>query len=170
MEGGGAMEGREQWEGERWRVGGWMDLTHLGSLSPMSVHECWLLFMGSHLCSWVGVMSWSLVICGWGSSSSVLSFVVAVAVLGAGLSFVGAALLFMGGGLTHGQCMWFVGLMFVGCGCHTRVGWGQLWVIDERGGHCFVVLLWLCVVLSSCCTVRMVAMLPCWRHGPCIQV
>ena len=45
-----------------------------------------------------GVVSWALVIRAWGSSSSALSFVVAVGVLGAGLSFVGAASLFVGDG------------------------------------------------------------------------
>ena len=43
-------------------------------------------------------MSWALVIHVWGSSLSALLFVVVVAVLGAGLSFVGATLSFMGGG------------------------------------------------------------------------
>ena len=98
MDGGEAMEGGgQQWERERWMEGGWMDLTHLGSLSPVSIHGCWLSFVGGHLHSWVGVVSWALVICAWGSLSSVLSFMVAVAVLGAGLSFVGAVSSFMGG-------------------------------------------------------------------------
>ena len=44
-----------------------------------------------------GVVSWALIICAWGSSSSVLSFVVVVGVLVAGLSFMGARLSFMGG-------------------------------------------------------------------------
>ena len=44
-----------------------------------------------------GIVSWALVIRAWGSSSSALSFVVAVGVLGAGLSFMGARSSFMGG-------------------------------------------------------------------------
>ena len=45
-----------------------------------------------------GVMSWALIIRAWGSSSSTLSSVVVVAVLGVGLSFMGAASSFVGGG------------------------------------------------------------------------
>ena len=72
-----------------------MRLTHLGSLSPVSVHfvfvHAWLsLFAGvmsvlvhrrlswfvrSCLRSWVGFMSWAFIIRAWGSSSSALSFV-----------------------------------------------------------------------------------------------
>ena len=44
-----------------------------------------------------GVVSWALVIRTWGSLSSALSFVVAVGVLGAGLSFMGAGSSFVGG-------------------------------------------------------------------------
>ena len=70
-------------------------------------------------------MSWALVIHAWGSSSSALSFVVAVAVLGAGLSFVGAASSFVGGGLIRRWCMLFI---------H---GWGadvcQLWLSYMHG-------------------------------------
>ena len=44
-----------------------------------------------------GIVSWVLVIRAWGSSSSALSFVVAVGVLGAGLLFMGAGSSFMGG-------------------------------------------------------------------------
>ena len=42
-----------------------------------------------------GVVSWALVIRVWGSSSSALSFVVMVVVLGVGLWFMGAVSLFM---------------------------------------------------------------------------
>ena len=45
-----------------------------------------------------GVVSWVLVICMWGLSSSMLLFVVAVGVLGAGLSFMGTVSSFVGGG------------------------------------------------------------------------
>ena len=95
MEGGAAMKG------------GWMDLTHLGSSLAMSVHGCWLLFVSSRLRSQAQVVSWALIICAWGSLLSVLSFVVAVAVLGAGLSFVGTTLLFVGGG-GHPQVVYVV--------------------------------------------------------------
>ena len=44
-----------------------------------------------------GVVSWALVIRAWESSSSALSSVVVVAVLGVGLSFMGAASSFVGG-------------------------------------------------------------------------
>ena len=72
-----------------------MRLTHLGSSSPISIH---LVFIRARSSLFVGVMSWALVIRAWGSSSSALSFVVAVAVLGAGLSFVGATSSCMGSG------------------------------------------------------------------------
>ena len=51
MEGGGEMK-REQWSnGGRGRdEGGPMELIHLGSLLPVSIHGCWLLFMGRCLC------------------------------------------------------------------------------------------------------------------------
>ena len=49
-----------------------------------------------------GVVSWALVIRAWGSSSSTLSFVVAVGVLGAGLSFMGTGSSFVAGGLMCG--------------------------------------------------------------------
>ena len=58
-----------------------MRLTHLGSSSPVSVH---FVFVRARSSSFAGVVSWALVIRAWGSSSCVLSFVVAVAVLGAG--------------------------------------------------------------------------------------
>ena len=84
-----------------------MDLTYLGSSSPVSVHGCWPLFVGGRLHSWAGVMSWALFICAWGSSLSVLSFVVMVAVLVAGLLFVGTALSFMGDG-AHSRAVYIV--------------------------------------------------------------
>ena len=69
-------------------------------------------------------MSWGLVIHAWGSSSSVLSLVVAVAVLGAGLLFMGTALSFVGGGAR----LWVV---YVIC------GWGAdvcgLWLLCMHG-------------------------------------
>ena len=54
METGGLMEGGRK---ERWGGGcgvkGWREeqqkLTHLGSSSPMSIHGCWLSFVGVHL-------------------------------------------------------------------------------------------------------------------------
>ena len=62
-----------------------------------------------------GVVSWALVIRAWGSLSSALSFVVAVGVLGAGLSFVG--------GRAHPQAVYVVR------------GWGaDVWC--RRGGSC----------------------------------
>ena len=89
-----------------------MRLTHLGSSSPVSVH---LVFVCAQLSLFAGVVSWALVIRAWGSLlsalslSSVLLFVVTVAVLGAGLSFVGAASLCMGGGCSFAggvHCSW----------------------------------------------------------------
>ena len=56
--------------------------------------------------------------------------------------------------------------MFVGCGCHTCVGWWRSWVIEEWDGSCFIVVLLWCVVLSLHCTVCLVATSPCWQHGP----
>ena len=54
---------------------------------------------GGGLRSWAeGVVSWALIIRASGSLSSALSFVVAVAVLGAGLSFVDASSSFVSGG------------------------------------------------------------------------
>ena len=120
-----------------------------------------------------GVVSWALVIRAWGSLSSTLSCVVAVGVLEAGLLFMGAASSFVGGGARP----WVVyvvrgwgGLMFVGCRYCTCMGWGQLWVIDEWGGRCFIVVSSWCVVLLLRCTICMVATSPCWRRGPCIWV
>ena len=66
----------------------------------------WLFaFVGGHsrqqvvvfMCGW-RVMSWALIIRMWGTLLSLLSFVVVVAVLGAGLSFMGTASSFVGGG------------------------------------------------------------------------
>ena len=69
-----------------------------------------------------GVMSWALVIRAWGSSSSALSFVVAVGVLGAGLSFMGAGSSFVGGRARPRA-------VYVIC------GWGaDVWC--RRGGLC----------------------------------
>ena len=82
-----------------------MRLTHLGLSLPVSVHFVFVharsslsmgvvsvlirghlsWFTGSHLRSWAGFMFWAFVIHVWGSLWSVLSF-------------VGAALLCMGGG------------------------------------------------------------------------
>ena len=53
------------------------------------------------------VVSWALVIRMWGSSLSVLSFVVVVGVLGAGLLFMGARSSFVGGG-AHPQVVYVV--------------------------------------------------------------
>ena len=53
-----------------------------------------------------GVVSRPFVIRAWGSSSSALSFVVVVVVLGVGLSFMGAASSFME--LVRGRCTSFV--------------------------------------------------------------
>ena len=44
--GGGRAGGRGEMEG-----GGPVKLTHLGSSSPVSVHGCWLSFVGDRLCS-----------------------------------------------------------------------------------------------------------------------
>ena len=120
-----------------------------------------------------GVVSWVLIIRAWGLSSSALSFMVVVAVLGAGLSFMGAVSLFVGGG-AHPQvviCGWWGSsaggvccswLMFTGCGCCTCMGWGRSWIIVKWGGRCFVVVLLWCVMLLPCHTIHMVAMSPCW--------
>ena len=54
MEGGG----REGWKGEGgegWKGGGPVKLTHLGLLSPVSVHGCWPSVMGACLHSWAFV-------------------------------------------------------------------------------------------------------------------
>ena len=71
-----------------------------------------------------GVVSWALIIRVWGSSSSALSFVVAVGVLAAGLSFMGTRSLFVGGG-AHPQVVYVV---------H---GWGAdvcgLWLLYTHG-------------------------------------
>ena len=59
MEGGEKMEGgREEWCGMM-EEGGPKELTHLGSLSPMSAHGCWTTFMSGclhgHLFSLAGI-------------------------------------------------------------------------------------------------------------------
>ena len=81
-------------------------------------------FVGGHLHSWVGVMSWAHIICAWESLLSALSFVVTVAVLVTGLSFVGTASSCMGGG----ACSWVV---------YIIRGWGPdvrgLWLSYMRG-------------------------------------
>ena len=125
-----------------------MRLTHLGSSSPVSVH---FVFIRAQSSSFAGVVSWALIIHAWGSLSSMLSFVVAVAVLGAGSQLLSLGLCCRlwalrhrsWVGFVHGRCMSFVagGLMSVGCGCRTCVGWGRSWAIDVWGGRCFVVVL-----------------------------
>ena len=71
-----------------------------------------------------GIVFWALVIRVWGSSSSVLSFVVMVGVLGAGLLFMGAVSSFMGGG-ARPQAVYII------------CGWGAdvcgLWLLYTRG-------------------------------------
>ena len=95
-----------------------------------------------------GVVSWVLVIRAWGSSSSALSLVVVVAVLGVGLSLWAPRRHSWSSFAGSVRCSW---LMFVGCGCRTCVGWGRSCVIDEWGGRCFVVVSLWCVVLSLRC-------------------
>ena len=120
-----------------------MRLTHLGSSSPISVH---CIFVHAWSSSFTGVVSWALVIHVWGSSSSVLSFVVAVAVLGAGSRLLSLGLCCRLWALHHrlwvgfirGRCTSF--MASVGCGCRTHVGWGRSWAIDVWGGCCFVVV------------------------------
>ena len=107
--------------------------SHSWSL-PMSVHGCWPSFMGGCLHSLAGVMSWVLVICGWGSLLLVLLllFVVMVAVLGAGLSFVGGGACLWAVYIIHGWGPDVCGLwLLYMCG----VGWS--WVIDVQGGRGF---------------------------------
>ena len=154
-----------------------MRLTHLASLSPISVH---FGFIHAWSSSFTGVVSWALVICAWGSSSSVLSFVVAIAVLGAGSWLLSLGLCCHLWALHHRLWVGFVrrhctsfmagGLMSMGCGCRIHMGWGLSWAIDVWGGCCFVMVLSWFVVLLSHCTVRMALMLPCWQGGPCIWV
>ena len=114
-----------------------------------------------------GVVSWALVIHARGSSSSALSLVVVVVVLGVGLSLWAPRRRLWSSFAGSVRRSW---LMFVGCGCRTRVGWGRSCVIDEWSGRCFVVVSLWCVVLLPRCTVHMVATSPCWRRGPCIRV
>ena len=82
-----------------------MDLTHLGSLLPVYVHGCWLLFVGSHLCLQAVVF-----VHGQGSCPGCSSFVHGscrrpccllwswLLSLEPGLSFVGNTSSFIGGG------------------------------------------------------------------------
>ena len=108
-----------------------MKLTHLGSSSPISIHFVFVhaqsssfagvvsvlvhgqlsWFAHNRLRSWAGFMSWAFIICAWGSSSSVLSF-------------VGTALSWVGGG----ACSWAVYIVH---------GWGLdvhgLWLLYTRG-------------------------------------
>ena len=111
--------GEQRREGERWREGT-VRLTHLGSSSPVSIH---FAFVRARSSLFAGVVSWALIIRAWGSSSCVLSFVVAVAVLGAVLLFVGSASLFVGG--VHSWAVYVVR------------GWGAdlrgLWLAYTRG-------------------------------------
>ena len=54
--------------------------------------------------------------------------------------------------------------MFVGCGCCTRMGWG-LWVIEEWGGRCFIMVSWFCHGVLCCCHVAPFQWLPCHPVG-----
>ena len=72
---------------------GQMEGKKVGVLASHFVCEQPFSLVNGRLRSWVVVL-----IRAWGSSSSALSFVVAVAVLGAGVSFVGAASSFVGDG------------------------------------------------------------------------
>ena len=114
-----------------------MRLTHLGSSSPVSVH---FVFVRAQSSSFAGVVSWALVIhacvgvviihvvvcgrgcCPWGG--------VAVAVLGAVLSFVGSASSFVGG--VRSRAVYVIR----GWGADVR-GWGAdvrgLWLSYMRG-------------------------------------
>ena len=120
-----------------------MRLTHLGLSSPVSIH---FIFIHAWSSSFARVVPWMLIICVWGSSSSVLSFVIAVAILGAGLWLLSlgpccrlwAPHCCLWVGFVCGQCTSFVASM--GCGCHTHVGWGWPWAIDVWGGRCFVMV------------------------------
>ena len=84
-----------------------------------------VILIGRHLHLWVGGCVLGALTCASGSSSSMLLFVIAVAVLGVGLSFVGTSSVFVAGGayswavyVLHG----WGGVMFVGSGCHTHMG------------------------------------------------
>ena len=100
-----------------------MRLTHLGLLSPVSVHFVFVraqlsLFAGvvsvlvhrrlswfarGHLHSWAGFMSWAFVIRAWGSSSSALSCVGAASSCGGGGARSRAVYIVRGWGLdVHG--------------------------------------------------------------------
>ena len=82
---------------------------HKWSFAIVGGRSCWQVVVFMH--GW-GVMSWVLIICMLGSSSSMLLFVVMVAVLGAGLSFVGTASSCMGGGgsFAGGVCRSWLGV------------------------------------------------------------
>ena len=85
-----------------------------------------------------GVVSWALVIRAWGLLSSALLFVVAVGVLGAGLSFMGTGSSFVGG-RAH---LWAV---------YVVHGWGA----DVLRCH----------GVSCCCRVALFVWLPCRPVG-----
>ena len=119
MEGEGSHGGgRESWRGEG-AMEGQMEGKKVVVLASHFVCGQPFLLVSGRLRSWVsftmaggafvrgqGVVSWVLVIRMWGSSSSALSFVVMVVVLGVGLLFMGAVLSFME--LVHRRCTSFV--------------------------------------------------------------
>ena len=149
-----------------------MRLTHLGSSSPVSIPFVFICALSSSFAgvvsvlvhgrlSWFacgclgswggGFMSWAFVIRAWGSSSSALSF-------------VGAASSCVGGG-ARSRAVYIVrgwGLDIHGLWLSYTRGVRALWVIEEWGGGCFIMVSLWCVVLSSRCTVHMVATSPCW--------
>ena len=88
-------------------------------------------------------MSWALVIHVSGSSLSVLLFVVMVAVLGAGLSFVDASSLFVGGGARLRAVYVLQGWRADVCGCRICVG-------VVVGHQCVGWLLFCCGVVLVC--------------------
>ena len=141
MEGGGerrrVMEGGRPMEGGGALGGGKMEGRRVdGSYSPQLIvtHVCSGVlavvcgqspsFTGICLHLWVQVVSWVLVIHAWGLLSSMLSFVVAVAVLGLGCRLWAPHRHSWVVGLICRRCTLFMagGLMFVGCGYHTHVG------------------------------------------------
>ena len=122
MKGGGSHGGGREWWGEGMRESegrgsdGGPDGEEENGGAGLSFRPRAVVFVrgwssplaGGRLCAWAeGVVSWALVIRALGSLSSALSFVVAVAVLGAGLSFVGTVSSFVGGG-AHSQVVYVV--------------------------------------------------------------
>ena len=102
---------------------------HKRSFAFVGGHSCWQAVVFVH--GW-GVMSWVLIIHVLGSSSSVLLFLVVVAVLGAGLSFASASSSFVGG-RAHS---WVV-YIFHGWGAEVCGQWSSYMC----EGSCFVMVL-----------------------------